>query len=485
MSTYTWLDAGSGNWADPANWGGGVPNDPSADVSITGSGPDSVGITNGDVFYAASVTLDNPDANLQIDGALLLAGTLFLNSGTVFLGEVFGHGGGSGEIVGGTIDTGSGTFQANSGGLSGVAFHGVMAETTNYQVVTLDGAMSFAGAGGVGQATIDVTGVESLLKLTTASGSIDNLTIDIGTYHTLSDWIITGEGETLTLGVNATINHVGQYASLGANGSQDTVYRLYPGGAANGYGIPDGTIINDGTINAGFNGGSFSISPDSFTNNGTISISGGDTVASITDSFNNTGTINVEAATLDINTGAFVNTGTIIVDGASALEFVQDLTTAQLATIDLAQGATVIFGGTLDNTGATFVANDLWAEGINITGTPGTIEGGTIAGTINIPYRESLTLAGDVSIIAVAPFSRAVRESPRSARKPQSTQSAHMPGWAMGATARSSTTAPSMRQRRAVGSPSTPLPSPITDQSMSPMETASISVQPASPTPEP
>ena len=86
-----------------------------------------------------------------------------------------------------------------------------------------------------------------------------------------------------------------------------------------------------GTINADFNGGTFTIGDVSFTNAGTISVSNGDTVDISSTSWSNTGSIDVSGGTLNLGS---------------------TFTFAQLGTLDHT-GGIVNVTGTLNDAGAT------------------------------------------------------------------------------------------------------------------------------------
>ena len=102
----------------------------------------------------------------------------------------------------------------------------------------------------------------------------------------------------LTLGTHLTINQTGSTAYL--------------------YGYDDRTgsgIVNEGTINAGYNGGSFTINDISFTNQGTINVSNGDTL-DVASPETGTGSYTINAgSTLEF--GSCVGAGAAVTFGAS------------------------------------------------------------------------------------------------------------------------------------------------------------------------
>ena len=144
----------------------------------------------------------------------------------------------------------------------------------------------------------------------------------------------------MTFGPSLTINQTGPSADLA------------------GYDDRTGSgIVNEGTIDAGFNGGTFTIGDVSFTNDGTINVSNGDTVNLDFTGWSNAGTINVSGGTLNLES---------------------TFTTAQLGTIDHSGGA-IDIAGTLNNAGATLNIGTGTALGTLTLESGGTIENGTIA----------------------------------------------------------------------------------------------------------
>ncbi len=157
-------------------------------------------------------------------------------------------------------------------------------------------------------------------------------------------------------------------------------------------------IVNNGTINADFAGGTFTIGDVSFTNAGTINVSNGDTVDISSTAWSNSGSIDVSGGTLNLgstftfaqlgtlnHTGGIVNvTGTLNDAGAT----LHVGTGTVLATLTLVSGGT-IENGTIADAGS----------GLAFTG--GTLSGVTYDGTMNLSSTSSyvyvtngLTMAG-------------------------------------------------------------------------------------------
>src|SRR5262249_17940194 len=142
--------------------------------------------------------------------------------------------------------------------------------------------ITFNDFGGAGPGTVNVTGAGSAI-FAEGTETLDNATIDLGSNggaasifnvatnrRPLNEPVVANA--VLTLGSNLTINHVGQLATLD---SKD-----FSGDSTPGVGI-----VNQGTINAALNGGTFSIDAPSstfpgttsnFTNFGKIVVANGD-----------------------------------------------------------------------------------------------------------------------------------------------------------------------------------------------------------------
>jgi fibronectin-binding autotransporter adhesin len=336
VSTSTWNSSASGDWSDAADWTGGVPNSATANATIVESGTYTIDIASSETFAVGSVTLNDANATLEIDGALNLTDTLNITSGDLLL---------TGKINGGTIDTGGGTFTSSGGTLDGVTVDGTIATGSENPALTISGGLTMAGAGGTGAGQISMSGGELDLS---GSETISNVNISMN-----GGDIVPTYGGTVTLASSVTINDASTTAAfLGSYG-------------INGAG--DGTIVSNATINISTTNGVFVIDPTNFTNAGTITVGNTDL--------------------LQIDTGTFSNTGTIVDDGGVA--FFSEVTTAELGNLTFASGASLGLYGSLNNTGATFVIPSgatLW----------GTIEGGTIKGAIELTAQDqTLTLTGN------------------------------------------------------------------------------------------
>jgi hypothetical protein len=172
--------------------------------------------------------------------------------GTVLIlsGGSFNIGNGT-SIKGGTIvDAGSHLQVPGAGTLDGDIYEGVLDLTGVSNNLTIVNGITFSGAGGSGNATINFTGTGTLTFK--GNETADNVLINLGTNQngisTLASNDPLGTGATtLTLGPNATIQQVGIKAQLVSTN------------------IGSDGIINQGTINAGVNGGRLGLNPFNFT----------------------------------------------------------------------------------------------------------------------------------------------------------------------------------------------------------------------------
>ena len=206
--------------------------------------------------------------------------------------------------------------------------------------MTIVGGLTTTGLNGAGTGTINLTGQSSSLYAE-GTETLNNATINIGNNST--DYIYNYDvsaAAVLTLGSTLTIDQTGSNAQL--TGYEDRI----------GSGI-----VNAGTINADFTGGTFTIGDVSFTNAGTINVSNGDTVNISSTSWSNSGSIDVSGGTLNLGS---------------------TFTLAQLGTLNHT-GGIVNVTGTLNDAGATLNVGTGTALGTLTLVSGGTIENGTIA----------------------------------------------------------------------------------------------------------
>jgi fibronectin-binding autotransporter adhesin len=347
MTAISWNSAVNGGWTTASNWNPAQVPGSADDVTIAATGA-SYQVLLSDVpnLAAHSLTLDSATARLVVETTLTMGGPLTIDAGTLRL---------IGAISGGSIVANGGTLLSDGGILQSLTYEGTLALTAaNHNSLTLeavtfqgtidltgagaevaiDNLTSLSGTGGNGAATIDLTGAASELLLFGGTHTFDNATIDIG-----NDTSVANDGGVLTLGSKLALMQTGAGAELFDGGS-----------------TKDG-IINQGSIRASYRGGNFSISGNSFTNQGTISVFNDDTLSIDATHFINAGSISVtNGATLDIggtvhtsglagisvSNGGLLTLGTLINSGAT----LHDGTGTALGTVRVGE----VIGGVVDDT---------------------------------------------------------------------------------------------------------------------------------------
>ena len=322
LAAGTTLTLGSGNTSALSNTGVISGTDDTVNIYSFGSfsNTGTFNITSSTVNLYGSYTtaqlalFDNKADTITIDGTLTNTGeTLTVGAGSA-LGTVILASDGS--IVGGTVvDQGSGVnFQG--GTLSGVTYDGTLSSNSPYIYIAT--GLTADDLAGTGPGTINLTGTIYF----EGNQTFNNATINLG--GTIYNDDSNDTGSVLTLGPNVVVDQgeTSGYAYLGSAGGNNT---------------GDG-IVNEGTINAQAVNGSFYIESYNFTNQGTINVSNGDTLHSGSTTFTNNGTIAISGSTVDIATAIFTNNGTISISGGTV-----DITPAIFGTGDF-----TINGGTLE-----------------------------------------------------------------------------------------------------------------------------------------
>jgi fibronectin-binding autotransporter adhesin len=393
MATIYWGSGVSGTFSTASDWAGGV---------VPGAGDTAVINAASTSQYTVSVTsattvggliLDQSEAVLAIDSSFtaasisLEAGDLQLNQGTL-----------SGSVVqtGGSVYLSAGNTTFDNVTWAGdldpifpkVKGHHPMPGTLTFSV-----GLTLTGVNGTGKGKATFGGNIVLNDMTT----LNNATIKCATGSTETVATITNS-PTLTFGSH--LNFTGQLSL----GSGET---LTNHGIVTSTGISGGTIVNDGTFNAG--AGLIDLfNPASFTNNGTVTATGytvfygafvnngliADGIG-IGGSFTNNGTIDVasgQSLVVDYaNLNAPGSAGRIDLNSGT-LSVLGTFTTAQLIAVPGAQHVVATgsygtnLGGTLNNADATLNFGAGTALGIlNSTGLAfdnnpliATINGGTI-----------------------------------------------------------------------------------------------------------
>ncbi|HEV3342661.1 MAG TPA: hypothetical protein VG125_19975, partial [Pirellulales bacterium] len=191
-----------------------------------------------------------------------------------------------------------------------------------------------------------------------------------------SNSLFTGSSATITLGSGVTVS--GKGGLIGGNG----------------------TFINNGTINANVSGGTISITPPTFTNNGTVEASGGGTTTVNPSTFTNFASGTLTGGTwqsvggvlrLKSTSSITTNAATIILDGATS-HFYNATSGTTEAVAGLATNAS---GGSLtiqNGYNLTTTASTLTNAGAVTIGASS-----TLAGPVGFNYTQSagsMTLAG-------------------------------------------------------------------------------------------
>jgi hypothetical protein len=322
-----------------------------------------------------ALTLSNGTISI-VGTASNVGGTLAIGTGSALaasLGEISL----AGTLLGGVVqDGGDGlSFTPGTGVLSGVTYEGTL-DLSQGGVVTLTGGSSVVGVGGAGIASVLDTGAGSTLLLA-GSETLDHAVVALGNAGNAavlgtSDAFLASSATTAVLGAHLTVQQAGAFATIAANGSPYA-----------GWGFDD-TLINQGLIAGALPGGQFDITGfGTFINQGSISISNGDTLAVTPSVFSNTGTILVGSGATVVLGGPSVffgvpapfwsNTGQIIVSGGT-LTLAGTVATTQLGRVSVT-GGVVSLTGTLSNAGATL---SLGGTGLPSLSLAGTISGGSI-----------------------------------------------------------------------------------------------------------
>jgi hypothetical protein len=377
--------------------------------NIVGGGTVEIeGVVN-NVGSTLDVGVGASDPNIVANGAEFVRGSIVSRGAGLELGD---------DLVSGGIH------------LAGVTFDGDLDLSAPDSVATISNGFAENGVNGTGSGKIDLTGAGSYIS---ASGGerFSTATLDIGAAGAGAALYVDdteAAQSVLSLGVHFTIVQTGQLASLAEFGGRD---------AGSG-------LVNDGSILAGFAGGTFSISTPlsssaivmrNFTNNGSITVSNGDTFELQAQKFTNLshsiltgGSYEVDAgSTLELADNAEIVTddASIILSGAGSTIQALDTKSSDQATLDAtlagvgAGGVLEILGGrdwtsarvfrnagTLDLGGGTFdvarLANTGLIDGFGVI-TPLVSNTGSItaAGGV-LEIEQQITGAGQMNIDAAA-----------------------------------------------------------------------------------
>ena len=272
----------------------------------------TLSVTNGGAVtlstdWSNSGEISETDASLNLGGSFTTAAlsTITRSGGTVTLnGSVdnsaatldVGTGSALGTLVlptgaavsGGVIHDAGGGLAPQGAALDGVTYEGTLDLSASNALVHVSGGIVFAGAGGSGPGSINLTGSDATLTVNDTE-TLNNATLSIGNAGGLGPGVNGASGQIVTLGSKFVVQQTGTNAVFYANS-------------------PDGSsIINQGSINAGLSGGTLTVyyGLANFTNQGSIGVSNGEQFVMQAGSFVNSGTLSV-ATGGEINlSGAF------------------------------------------------------------------------------------------------------------------------------------------------------------------------------------
>ena len=326
-ATVTWV-GGSGDWDMATNWSSGAEPGPDDDVVI-GSGP-TITVTHSTGADTVNSILSQQalvvsGGSLTVSSTIQVNNTFTLSGGTIAIATILQGTNGAGLIVsGGTLD--------------GVTVNGVLDVGNSYNraQLTVTNGLVLNGTALVGNPTNGWSAVLQFLGSQTLSGS--------GTvvFGNGCNALAEGSGSTLTIGAGITVR--------GQNG--------YIGWEPCFWGVPNVSVINQGTISADVANGTITIAGQPFSNQGLAEGINGGTLALI-DTWNNSGTL---------------------VESGGALNLGGNFTLTNIGTLNQTNG-TIYVSGTLTNTGTlTLNTNNIWV----LNG--GTILGGTVAVSNGISF---------------------------------------------------------------------------------------------------
>ena len=295
-------------------------------------------VSGGTLVLAGTTTTAQLGQISVTGGTVAVTGTLANAGATLTLGA-----GGlpglslAGTIAGGTIIDSRGLSAAatGTGVLDGVTYQGILALSAPGALLrvrdglTVNGTLIVNGAG----ADLAFWGSQELDGPRLQLGAAGSAAV-IDVQHDYK----AAQGSTLTLGAGLLVVQSGTNAAIGLASDN-----------------PNDAIVNTGTIRAATTGGLLTLGGADFSNQGTITVSNGDTLA--------------------ITAAAFSNGGVIAVSGA-ALSIGGSMTLAELGNVSLSNAALAV-AGTLDMAGTTLALGA--GSGFGHIALTGTLANGTIA----------------------------------------------------------------------------------------------------------
>ncbi|MGD0464706.1 MAG: hypothetical protein ABSB74_19650 [Tepidisphaeraceae bacterium] len=324
-TTATWSTETSGDWTNATLWStspdypnNGSPAGINYQAVVSAVGGTAYTATLDSDVTVDGITVDSADAEIDQTSGTLQAGTINVNNGAYQMD--------GGTIANTTLDISNGSFNVTTGVFD--------------NVTVADGTLSVGSAGGLSGATLTVqdglttTGSGTIVMNPVRAGltvlfdgpsqSIDSITV-LG----LAD---SGKGSIDISGPDSTSPTT---LTLGAHSSLSGTLAIADGTQTGG------TLINNGTIDAGANASSPSTAQDysldidvtNFTNHGIVQAN--------------------SRGLLSLNSAHWINLGQFTASDGSMLALGGSFTPAQMGVISLDSTSAVAISGTLDNTNNT------------------------------------------------------------------------------------------------------------------------------------
>ena len=367
MPINTWLDGTSGDWGTVADWSGMVVPDATSNATITGSGTETVTVSADEAVNV--LTLDDANATvsvmsgatlsvfggvsvsaiheIDVDGTLLFGGSSqTIDNSTINLGQY------SPDFIYGTLttDTASPTSEVLTLGpnlIVNAAYGAIQSGTgvgdgiDNQGTINVTGTLSISGdaftnegaISGNGSLGISGSSITNDNGKTISAGTVSITSRSAGTGSITNDGTISGQSVSIN-------DNYGAFTNQGTI-SGDTLFIGASNGAAysnpfvNNAGISGRNLTidaseiaftNNATITASGIGGSGEISyyGPSFDNEGTITVTNGDTLNLIDNAYttanNNNGTISAGSGGRLVFSGNLGGTGNMVINDAGTLE---------------------------------------------------------------------------------------------------------------------------------------------------------------------
>ena len=388
LSTVQWSNPAGGDWDTLGNWMGGALPGPGDNVVINA------------LNAGASIThaLNNTDAVNSVTAAAPIR----LSGGAVSVAGVFSDSSAitlaGGTLTNTTIALGTTITATSNSTLTGVTLAGeldinslsgngaVVTVTVDQGLTLANGTVQLSGSSNSGGSTAALVLAGAGTQTLGGTGQI-NFAADPGHASTAADQVYSNAG-ALTLGAGISVVDSNGSGTLGSSAQALTINGTVTASGGQTIAVTGSSVINIGP------GGP---SPSLEANGGTLAV---------TNLQDNTGGLSATGGGAETLAGAWQNTGTITENGAT-LNLGGAMTIASLGTLRLTGGtvnlggtitndgtlgallsgaATVILSGTITNTGQTLALPN--------SGTAWNLNGGTVTGgMVSIADHTRLTAA--------------------------------------------------------------------------------------------